>query len=62
MIPLVIFQIIICILLNATNGVVIKVGHLLPQKLQVQHEPEVLKLCVKDLEKRQILPKNISFE
>lgn len=45
-----------------TNEVVIKIGHLLPQKQSVMHEPEVLQLCAKDLKERHILPHNISFQ
>ncbi|KHN72851.1 Atrial natriuretic peptide receptor 1 [Toxocara canis] len=40
----------------------IHVGHLMPNRPAISHEPEVLKMCAKDLKKRNILPANLTLE
>lgn len=41
---------------------IIRVGHLQPPDPAIAHEPEVLKLCAKDLKERRILPNNITLQ
>uniref|UniRef100_A0A914RRV9 Receptor ligand binding region domain-containing protein n=1 Tax=Parascaris equorum TaxID=6256 RepID=A0A914RRV9_PAREQ len=47
---------------NESTGHVVRVGHLLPNNPTISHEPDVLKLCAKDLKERDILPANLSLE
>uniref|UniRef100_A0A9J2P1H2 Guanylate cyclase n=1 Tax=Ascaris lumbricoides TaxID=6252 RepID=A0A9J2P1H2_ASCLU len=41
---------------------VIRVGHLLPNNPAVVNEPDVLRMCAKDLKDRGILPSNLTLE
>lgn len=48
--------------LKESTGHVVRVGHLLPNNPTISHEPDVLKLCAKDLKERDILPANLTLE
>ncbi|VDM37368.1 unnamed protein product [Toxocara canis] len=40
---------------------IVRIGHLLPNNPDVANEPDVLKMCAKDLKERGILPANITL-
>ncbi|PAV62598.1 hypothetical protein WR25_26427 isoform A [Diploscapter pachys] len=46
----------------AGSGGMVKIGHLMPNNPNVGHEPDVLKLCAKDLKDRKILPINYTLQ
>ncbi|VDN21298.1 unnamed protein product [Cylicostephanus goldi] len=45
----------------AGSGGVVRIGHLQPNNPNIAHEPEILKMCAKDLKERKILPINYTL-
>ncbi|CAD6193066.1 unnamed protein product [Caenorhabditis auriculariae] len=44
------------------SGGVVRIGHLHPGRPNIVHEPDVLKMCARDLKARNILPVNYTVE
>lgn len=45
----------------AGSGGVVRIGHLQPNNPNIAHEPEILKMCARDLKERKILPINYTL-
>ncbi|VDL73025.1 unnamed protein product [Nippostrongylus brasiliensis] len=43
------------------SGGVVQIGHLQPNNPVIAHEPEILKMCARDLKERKILPMNYTL-
>uniref|UniRef100_A0A1I7XBV4 guanylate cyclase n=1 Tax=Heterorhabditis bacteriophora TaxID=37862 RepID=A0A1I7XBV4_HETBA len=44
------------------SGGVVRIGHLQPNNPNIAHEPEILKMCARDLKDRKILPINYTLQ